>query len=221
MKMVKARVLRKGTEYGGVTTAGDSPNPPIATGFNWEIVEGEAGVKSAVWRGYIDLSGYTSQDQTWFTRNVQIQGCNYPAVFTAAINLNIPIYDIISEVPLTDIELGYCNGLFYPGCIPASTTNLQQIVYGRVRTYSIQTTLAGGNGTPLLVSEEFFGLNNGTARDKLYIYKVIGQVQLLAPDETITLGSSHFVVAGAVDEEPDLEYIMRLKRSYEIAGPFS
>lgn len=220
--MVKQRVLRKAVDYGGITTAGSPPNDPVAAGSQWEIVEGLSGVKSAVWRGYIDLSGYTREDQTWFTRSVQIQGCNYPAVFTATIDLNVPIYDIVSEVPLTDEELGYCNGLLYPGAIgTGETSNLQQIIYGRVRTYSNQTTLAGGNGTPILVGEEYFGLNNGTARDKLYIYKVIGQCQLLDPDETILLGACHYVLAGAVDHEEDLEYIMRLKRSFEISGPFS
>ena len=219
--MVKVRVLRKPSDYGGVSTAGSPPNDPFAVGKGWEVIEGLHGTKSAVWKGYIDLAGYTREEQTWFTRNVQIQGTSYPSEFTASIDLNVPVYDIISEVPLSDNELAYCNGWMYPGDIGQSTTNLQQIIFGRVRIFSLQTTLAAGSGTPLLVGEDFFGLNNGTARDKLYLYKVIGSVHLLDPAQNVIMGNAHFVVSGAVDEEPDLEYIMRLKRSYEIAGPFS
>ena len=221
--LVKVRVLRKAIDWGGVQTDDTSPVPVVsAANTGWEIVEGLAGTKAAVWKGYIDLAGYTREDQTWFTRNVQIQGAAYPANFTASITLNVPVYDIVSEVPLTDVELAYCNGLTYPGSVATGMeTNLQQIIFGRIRTYSTQTTLGGGNGTAMLVSEEFFGLNNGTTRDKLYIYKVIGQVQLLGADEAVVVGATHFVLSGAVDKEPDLEYIMRTKRSYEQSGPFS
>jgi len=216
--MAKARVLRKLVDSGFLHELSEGVFD--IQGDGWEIISNAAGGQAFVWKGYIDLSGYAREDQTWFTQSVQIQGADFPLVMSPTIAGVVTFIDVVSEVPLSDQDLTDAStGLVFPGG-PTSEVDLQQIIWGRIRYYSVDGTLSQGVGSAINIGSSFFGLNNGTSRDKLYLYRVINMVQLGVGDG-VGLGECAFVIAGAVDKEPDLEYIMRLKRSYEMSGPFS
>jgi len=223
--LVKLRVLTKPVPLGG----GDMDESTILNTDShpgWNVItHSVTSVQVTCWQGYIDLSGYTREDQTWFTRSVQLQGVPFLSASITPTNLG-PIYmhDIVSVIPLTDDQLSslalvsvYPGGMGFAGV----TTDIdsQDIIWGRFSRLS--QSQAAANGLLRLDGQEFYGTNNGTASDKIYLYRVFANPAILDASQGFTTGPSAFVLSGAVDTEPDLEYIMRLKRSYELAGPYS
>ena len=195
------------------------------SGSGWEVITLN-NFSLAAWKGYIDLSGYTREDRTWFTRAVQVQGQNYLDATTTGI---ITVHDIITDEPMTDEDLIWAFYLNTPGLEVAGTIDMQNIVYGRVRTWGPRNWNAAGEPvvgalTQLnqqMFNEDFYGTNDGSAGEKLHCYRVVWFAPAAGVAQTVYMGPSQFVLSGAVDKESDLEYIMRLKRAYETAGPFS
>lgn len=226
--LVKLRTLRKDLPF-VMFSSDESTTVSVLGGNGWEMItHSVGGTPVAAWKGYIDLSGYTKQEQTWFTRAVQVQGNTYPDANTTK---QFTVHDIISTEPFSDDELASAVYIYTPGLINPETfltkIDLDHIVYGRIRVYGARNFTDTGAPTAgatlanqMLMNEDFYGTNNGTARDKLYIYRVIGGMHFDA-SQAIMMGAVSYVISGAVDKEEDLEYIMRLKRAYETAPPFS
>jgi len=224
--MVKFRTLTKRIGTGVFT--GDVESPQGFTiegsGEGWEVLtDGTHNV--AVWKGTIDLAGYALEDKTWFTSNVMVQGQNYLDSVTTGIST---VHDIITAEPISNSDLLKAYYLNTPG-LETSTVNTENIIFGRVRTWGPRNWDQFGNPIvgPLtnlnqqLFNEDFYGTNVGTARDKLYCYRVMWFVPTLGIASIMYLGPAMFVISGAVDKEESLEYFMRLKRAYEVAPPFS
>jgi len=199
-------------------------------GSGWEMItHSSGGTPIAAWKGYIDLAGYHQQEETFFTRAVQVQGNTYPDANTTQ---QFTVHDIISTEPFSDDELASAVYIYTPGLLNPTTflTNidLEHIVYGRIRVYGARNfdslgapiSAALTNANQVLMNEDFYGTNNGTARDKLYVYRVVGGM-LFGASQAILLGGVSYVVSGAISKEDELEYLMRLKRAYELAPPFS
>ena len=225
MSMVKLRVLTKPVPFGG-GEMDVSENLNTSDYPGWDVItHSQTSVQVTCWQGSIDLSGYTREDQTWFTRSVQLQGVPYLFATTVPTNLGpFWLHDIVTVIPLTNDQLAsLAYGITFPGGLSTlpvvGDIDLQDIIWGRATRLS--QSLAAANGVLRLDGQEFYGTNNGTASDKIYLYRVFVNPLILGASESFTTGASAFVLSGAVDTEPDLEYIMRLKRSYELAGPFS
>jgi len=225
--MVKVRVLRKLIPYGGVEM-GESAIANTSDWPGWQIItHSVTGVQVSCWQGYMDLAGYAREEETWFTRDVQLQGVPYAVANISPGNV-LPVYmhDIVTAIPLTDDQLSSLALLYlFPGGLgigglSTSDIDLQDIIWGRF-TRLTQNISQGVPGLMTITAQEFYGVNDGTAADKIHLYRVIANPFNLELNEQFTTGASAFVISGAVDKEPDLEYIMRLKRSYELAGPFS
>jgi len=227
--LVKLRTLTKSVPP--AQFIGESPATIEFLGTSgWRVIthSTSSGLVVGAWEGYIDLSGYTREEQTWFTRNVMIQGMAQPAMSSATAT-RMFVHEIVSEIRLTDDQLAVLGeSLDFPGGLghghgmPGHDVDLQSIVFGRVREFAPLTTLPASSGACQILSENFYGTNSGSAASKLWCYVVISNI---APATFGTLffiqGAIAFVLSGAVDEEPDLEYIMRLKRSYELGDTFS
>jgi len=227
--LVKLRTLTKPVPP--AMFAGESPSTTEILGTSgWRVITHSTTSSLVVgaWEGYIDLSGYTREEQTWFTRNVMIQGMAQPAM-SSTIATRMFVHEIVSEIRLNDDQLAVLSeNLDYPGSLghghglSGHDVDLQNIIFGRVREFAPLTTLPASSGACQILSENFYGTNSGSAASKLYCYVVISS---LAPATFVTMsfiqGAIAFVLSGAVDEEPDLEYIMRLKRSYELGDKFS
>lgn len=224
--MVKFRTLTKTVGTGVFTSDAESPQgfSVEGSGQGWEVLT--AGTHNvAVWKGTIDLAGYALDDQTWFTSNVMMQGQNYLDAITTGI---CTIHDIITAEPISDTDLLAAFYLNTPG-LETSSVNSENILYGRVRTWGPRNFDAAGAPVvgPLtslnqqMFNEDYYGTNVGTARDKLYCYRVMWFVPAPGQVGIMYLGPAMFVISGAVDKEESLEYFMRLKRAYETAPPFS
>ena len=184
----------------------------------------------------LDLSGYVQDSLTvGFRRSFeQLGGTDGIFWTTYDVNNDVVIETvIISSVPFTDEQLGLATASS-PGFIPYALAsvdwgnfNREHIIHGTYDVMYANTTIgagafnARGNATLMSVQTNNFSSLEPTAADCLYCYRIFavpeagneesGVNQLALPAKRVILDA--FTV-----EEPELEYMMRLKRSYELAN---
>ena len=66
-----------------------------------------------------------------------------------------------------------------------------------------------------LVSDDQLGSMNPTASDRVYSYRIVS-VSLSGTNKDVTVLASRQILSAEAREEPEFEYLMRLKRSYEL-----
>ena len=86
--------------------------------------------------------------------------------------------------------------------------------------FTVDTTMAvaGGNNFLRLIDRQTFSSLEPTAADKLYGYRIIVLAAAEGEIETAYVPASRVLIPGTLSAEPKLEYMMRLKRSYELAN---
>lgn len=168
-------------------------------------------------RGYYDLSGYRLKDLSLFFSTVDVQEGWGPTGDMTAFS----IVDLITTefVPDDQVQLS----LESTGGVPLapvgflrSTFNMEQVVYGRTRKYVMSTTGTFAS-QPQLSSATSWGSCLATAGDKLHITRYV-ITATPSPGLRFDIPPAHYLTAGIVAEEPTLEYLMRMKRSYEHAN---
>ena len=60
---------------------------------------------------------------------------------------------------------------------------------------------------------------NPTASDRVYSYRMV-LTALAGTSKTILIPASRQILSAEAREEPEFEYLMRLKRSYELAQSY-
>jgi hypothetical protein len=163
----------------------------------------------------IDLSGWSMNEMTFGTVQERYQD---PGVYsTTAASAKAEVVEIISDVPLgdTDLLLVANNlGSNVPGML-GSNQDFTTIIYGNYRLYVPNASLTAFPGFLQLISTGAFGSKEPTASDRLYCYRIIKCVGV--PGETLEAPACRVGLFGAMYQEGDIEYLMRLKRSYELA----
>lgn len=218
--MTKSRVLRK--SWGGlaVTWDGDSASDAALIGneSSWSTVSfnppGTILPTCVVYRiDYFDLSGYELEDETLYPQGVLINDTEFLAGTGLATGVIIKRLDLLcTKVPTEAdlIQLDQFRGWETPGSA-SSRFSLEEIVAAKMSRY-IQTADTGGFQ---LTAQTNWGTCAATAGKKLYIV----QAYLLASATTaLLIPGSSLVVPAIISTEPDLEYIMRLARGYELQG---
>lgn len=185
----------------------------------------------------LDLSGYVQSDLTvGFRRSFEQEG--------GADQLSWERYDpntdfmiqttIISSVPMNDEQL-QLSTLVNPGFTVYNVAGLdwgnfnrEHIIHGRYQVMFLNSIIGAGAfnfsgiGTLTSLVDNYFSSLEPTAADCLYCYRVMqvpragavgdsGVTDVYFPPKRVILDA--FTV-----EEPELEYMMRLKRSYELAN---
>ena len=211
----KRRVLRKilpGT-FGRVTIPENNPTFP-GDQNNWHYALTDDGAYYVFYQqSYFDLSGYTVEQETTFPAAVVFQEMEVPWVNGGAF---IHVVDYvtktnISEADLTDSVSGFPVFVGQPG----SRFDLEEIFYANLTLW--RDSLDAGN-SPLPAGTTRWGVGQATAAEKIYItrafYLSIGDASVI---QQFQAPPCAVVIPCTIVEEPDLEYIMRLKRSHELA----
>jgi len=207
--MAMRRVLRETVAGCQVTIT--HPESIVVEGGDWQegLVKIDGNDYVVVFHnGYFDLSGYTREEETLFCQSVAVQenpvlfgsGAAFAAHIVSTEPLNLDDFEVTSP------SLAWA----LPGNM-ANHYSMQQIFLGTCSLYAQDTTV--NNVRPVTTGQ--WGTGYATARDRLYYavayaFPLTLQHQLFIPDTT-------FVLPSVIDQEPDLEYIMRLKRSMELA----
>jgi len=176
----------------------------------------------------IDLSGYALQDMTFFPELGFLQESPVRSLtgFPPEDMSGILDATIISSVPLlptdilTQLVFGSAPGMIQPNHINIQgTQDWSQILYCRIRNDVLNNTITGGYLQPL--DQGQVGSLEPTAADKLYILRIVFPYARSATISTFTslvAPAQRVGFRGMMAEEPLVEYMMRLKRSYELAN---
>jgi len=218
--MTQNRVLRKSWGGLGITWDGDSASDAtlLDNKSSWQSHSfTPAGVvlpSCLLYRlDYFDLSGYTLEDETVYPQGVRINDTEFLSGAGAGTGAIIKRVDIIcTKAPrLSDLtRLSQFEGWTTPGS-SSSRFGLEEVVSARMSRY-VQTADIGGFQ---LTAQTSWGTASATAGEKLYIVQAY---LLQAPIIALSIPGSSVVVPSIISAEPELEYMMRLARSYELQG---
>lgn len=166
-----------------------------------------------VQRDYFDLSGYNRDRLTTFISGVELQE---PGPLSGG-DENNQLLEIISTEKITDIDIAaFTNiaGFSGPG-FSLSVENMDQIVYGRRRLYTQDSSITPV--IPKLWHSSTWGTATGVTCDKLHLTRILFTSTLGAVTQVSDI---NVVLAVIVAKEDELPFLMRQKRSYELAtGP--
>ena len=217
-KDVKPRQLYK--QISGVTlNFSETPGSSVVLGgTDWEVIDSTvASAITVYWvnRQYIDLSGWSKEDLTMFTRGVDIQKQLMPYAHAGNAAQGLNEMDVISTRALTDLECEvYATSLATPGgggpgFLP-STMSLMQVIYGEVAQYAQNAQIPG---TFIRTNVETFGSGVPIATDKLHwtrIYYAYNPAQ----GDSFVIHPTNLVIQATTAKEKDLVWMERLRRSY-------
>lgn len=175
------------------------------------------------WEGRLDLAGLTVQEKTFFpaAQTIQEPG-SYFGIFTAGSDGLLEVIEIVSSIPL-DLEQMYDQIFPLPGgedsvpSFPGTQAEFEAVIIGRYRALAVNTTF-GSTTVWNTIKSESFGSGEPTASETLYTYILVSPGVVLTDGDRMTIPPRRFVLGGVVMEEPPLEYINRLRRSYILAN---
>lgn len=180
----------------------------------------------------IDLSGYNLQQLTFYPEI----GFNQMGVaHTVLGNDGGMILDAtyVTTVPLTD-DTDLLSWTIFggspalpnfdfasTGLVYDNTQNWETTLFVEQRMYQRNANTPNNLGNMQLLAREQLGSLDPTASDKLFIYRIIIPYSDTGPHldfAQVGVPPSRVGFIGTMAKEADLEYMMRLKRSYELAN---
>jgi hypothetical protein len=201
--------------------------PPLTTTYaagSWTNVGQYVarGATSLIAESSIDLTGYAMEDLTFATFETMYQDAGIYSTTDGAgtapgASTKLEVMELITDVPLSRDELlvtAEAMGVTVPGQID-STQDFSQVIYGNYRLYVPNNTL-GLIGYMQMIQSSGFGSKEPTASARLYCYRII-RCLTAADGDLLNLPSCRVGLSGRMYREDDLPYMMRLKRSYELA----
>ena len=162
---------------------------------------------------YFDLAGLSMDDKTLFFEGAGMQEVLPPACTVPRVGDLLNVVDIMSTTPLTDSEVALfaTQGNFIGS---GSTLNFEQSIYARSRVYNIDIDNQAGSYF-IALGDNQLGSLEPTASDRVYVYRY-ATVFAQADGASLELYGARYILRAKAKEEPEFEYLMRLKRSYEL-----
>jgi len=184
----------------------------------WSVIPGTLGL---VWDGTIDLSGYARDYKTFYPNGGVVQEGPFSSEIAGGGSI---VYYVVSSTPLSDpiemfAELAVRSA---PGFIAlfGATVNAQNwntVLFAESHLLVTNANIIPNpNGIQQTIDVRQSGSLSPTAAEVLYVRKMI--VPLVTSQETLGVPSSRIVLPGTMNQEPELEYMMRLARSVELAN---
>lgn len=181
----------------------------ITQGEGWDIIDINDGARQVFrWRGFIDLGGLEREALTFFLQSAQVT----EADAISSLGIGVGITDVFSKVEISDADLNHPSlGLYAPGYLE-SLQDMDQVLWARRRNFYHD---AGWTADPLQQAyfQQIWGEGIGTSASRIHLTRYV-----LADDTAyVFIPAACFQCVGTAIEEPDLNYIMRLRRDYELA----
>jgi len=222
-------------EFGGLSVQWDKLTDdyePLATGSGWTYVT------PGFWylQQDIDLSGYAMDRKTFYPyssfeqRGMATLAEVIPTGGATTLTKQPYVYDItiVSSVPLKQNDLiasvlagpGFTTFAGFPN--GEGRFNRSQIIHGETKMYTVDytTSVIGSNQQDVLklVNRDIYSSLEPTAADKLYCYRIVALTAEASEIDAAFVPATRVLIPGNISSEPKLEYMMRLKRSYELAN---
>lgn len=162
---------------------------------------------------YFDLGGMTLEDETLFFEGATVQEVLNPQFAAASAGDYMFVVDLMTKVPLTDDEVAAYAASANMLSTNSATLTFDQTIYGRIRFFNVDLDNEAG-GIAILLSDNQTGSLSPSASDRIYCYRYAG-IRQQQPGFS-TLYAARYILRADSKEEPEYEYLMRLKRSYEL-----
>jgi len=199
----------------GAARAG-TPEAPIFTlsdyAQGWRILSSAGAFVSDT---YFDLAGLSQREKTLFFEGATVQDHLNPQLVGGAAGDSIVLVDLMSTTSLSDTELlnFYLYGNF---ASPNAVLTFDQTVYARINQYVVDLDTAAW-GSMIQVSSNQIGSLNATASDRIYSYRLVWLVEVGGSTwSRLYTSNVRHILSVDVNEEPLYQYLMRLKRSYDL-----
>ena len=124
--------------------------------------------------------------------------------------------DIISQVRLDPTDVFNWLGNNNVPSMPGTDVDWGQIIWGQYRTFLGQASFQSAGTIFLAANASLFGSASPTTAEKLWIYRFV-VLPGSAESDHVSIPASRFILNAVVSEEPELAFLMRQKRSYELA----
>jgi len=216
---ITTRLLREQIPNGHIAI-NQGEQSPATSGWGQYTEHETVGRYFKVYFGYFDLSGYTLEQKTTFIQNVLFQNVGNNRLHGMKTEFPIDECRIVTTTPMSIedfIETSHSTWSV-PGT-PTSSFSTQQVVKGTMIEYEMDLGAAIGRTS----QASMWGVGDSTAAEKLYYARAFRfpRVAISGSGPIATWYSSfpalNVIVPVMIGEEPDLEYLMRLKRSIELA----
>ena len=161
---------------------------------------------------YIDLAGLSMDDKTVFPQAITCQVSGPPFIGGAAGDA-MAVLNLMTSIPVDLTQAYWANGLWLndgPG-FPLSQSNFEHVLYARHETFSLDVDYA--QVYPIKIYSNQYGSMSPTASDRIYCYQIF---IIDNTATTATLPATRHLVVADTKAEPEFEYLMRLKRSYDL-----
>jgi len=187
----------------------------------WSLVPGTQ--NAIFWEGTIDLSGYAREMKTFYPLAGFTQEGPYHISFGGSGQSS---FTIVSSIPLDpEVILTQWGAGGGPGFLDfnllasgVGQQNYETVMFAENQTHLINSQFPALGVTQLLNKNQSGSLS-ATASDTLYVMKIaVPQVVANIIGDSMSLPASRVVIPGKFGTEPDVEYMMRLKRSVELAN---
>jgi hypothetical protein len=216
IKDVSSRLLRQQIPNANFQIA-DGDEHPGSLGWD-EYTEFEnVGRYYKVFLGYFDLSGYTIEQKTAFIQGVTFQNVGNNRLSFMDTGFPIDECRILTTTPMAieDFIESSFSSWAVPGT-PTSNFSTEQVVDGTMIEYQMDVGASIGRAS----EASNWGVGSSTAAEKLYFaraFRFPRVANVIGPGSySAAFPAVNVIVPIVVGEEPDLEYIMRLKRSTEL-----
>lgn len=180
---------------------------------NWQ--QPFAGSGFFINKQYFDLAGLSIDDKTLFFEGAAVQELYNPAVYNQAAGDSCVVIDVMSSVPLTDLQY---QQIVTAGNIFATAgqdvLTFDQTIFLRVRSLAVDLDTAAW-GFMVLLTDNQLGSLEPTASDRIYCARMI-QMGTPCTANRIELYGARYLLRATPKEEAEYQYLMRLKRSYEL-----
>ncbi len=198
------------------------------TGSNWDFTTLPITASNSGWfkpagtqdlfvsAEYFDLNGLSQDMETIFPTNASVQRSTFPAGGNMVAGDNYQVLDVLTSIPVDMNAFANISDWLYigPG-MPGGTLNFEHVIYSRRQRWTADLDT---NTVFLMKADECqSGSLSPTASDRIYSYRVvwINETSGSTMDRLYTSAVRHVMQVEA-SEEPTYQYMMRLKRSYDL-----
>lgn len=183
----------------------------IVTNNGWKAVTGST--RAFISESYIDLAGMSKREKTMFVEAAAVQEVA-PAVMTlGAAGDGYLMADIMTSEPLTDVQalnLATQGNFSSVDC----GVGFQETIYARIEIFAKDVDTAAWPYAVKLTSNQLGSLS-ATASDRIYSYRLVN-IDGASQATGFSFSNTRHIVNVEAKDEPEYQYLMRLRRSYEL-----
>lgn len=165
---------------------------------------------------FIDLAGLAMDDKTIFPTGITVQRGSFPFIQGGIPGDFYFVWDMLTSIPIDMSDANVISQLLYVGQgFPGTVLNFEHVLYARGQRWVVD--LDTNQQAPLKADEFQFGSMSPTASDRVYSYRMVFVgVQAASTATRLNTSNARHVLQVDTKEEPTYEYLMRLKRSYDL-----